>query len=172
MDPNAASQGVTFEVYEADSLSRPLNGTYKLGKDTIKVCVVGAVGLPCEDAEGEKLVLLEPAYVRVFNEDRSWTGNYWIAFHKYTCKRMEEACELLPNAPHPFPFPPAGTPLNPEDMAWFRVEVREQAGSGMRQKLRFHAENAMEAEWQVPSLILLDSTGATQLSQIDGQPLS
>jgi endonuclease/exonuclease/phosphatase family metal-dependent hydrolase len=177
VDPNAASHGVSVELYQADNLSDPLLGDYALGKDLLLACDYTGSSEDsqaiCERAEGQKFVVPKgPFYVRVFSTDRSWTGNYWIAFHKYTCKTIQEACELLPNAPAQFDFPQAGTPLNADDAAWFRAEVREQADSGQSQQLQFYIENAMNADWQEPKLTPLDSSGATELSTIDGQSLS
>lgn len=177
INPDAVSQGVGFEIYQANDLSRPLEGSYALGTDTILACDYtkvppNLVQSKCHEVESKKYVLPKgPYYVRVFSKDRGWTGDYSIAFHKYSCKTMADACELLPNAPVDFQFP-LGTPINDEDAAWFRIEIREQADSGERQRIRFYAENAADAAWQEPLLVPLDSTGTTALSQVDGQPLS
>jgi hypothetical protein len=78
---------------------------------------------------------------------------------------------LLPHAPSPFAFPPPGNALNPDDAAWFRVQVREQADSGAAQALRFYVQNRQGNSWVEPELELRDSTGGTVVDELDGNPL-
>jgi hypothetical protein len=78
----------------------------------------------------------------------------------------------LPNAPVSFVFPPAGTPLNAEDAAWFRIQIREQADSGKHQKLSFFALNAGASAWNQPKLLFLDSDGKASISKVGGEALS
>lgn len=177
LDPNAVNSGLQFEVYKASNLSKPLTGAHELGEDKILVC---PPGLPegasrgrCKEHVGEKLVLPKgPFYVKVFSQNRGWTGDYWLAVHRYTCKSKEEACELLANAPYDFPFPPPGTYLNPEDRAWFSFSVQEQADTGEKQTLTFYTENAEDEPWSAPDIEILDSSGSTVLQEIDGSTFS
>ena len=84
---------------------------------------------------------------------------------------------MLPNRPERFSFPPAGTALNPgdssfPDSAWFKVDVRDQADSGLKQQLRFFIQNAMEnAPWNRPTLEILDAGTSAVLTDIAGDPL-
>jgi endonuclease/exonuclease/phosphatase family metal-dependent hydrolase len=177
LSPQAVAHGVTIEAYEASNLSRPLGGAYQLGESNMKACSyvnphTGALGR-CESVPGQEFVLPKaPIYLRVFNPNRDWSGQYWIAIHRHGCKSRSDSCHLLPNEPRVFNFPPAGTPLNETDTAWFSVSIEQQADSGNPQKLRFYAENAASGAWVEPAITLHDVSGQGVVSSIDGQPLS
>jgi endonuclease/exonuclease/phosphatase family metal-dependent hydrolase len=174
--PQAVAQGVTFEAYEAEDLSSPLGGGYELGPDTMLACTNYAARSKtfrgCETVTGQQVVLPKaPIYLRVYNPNRAWSGPYWVAIHRHTCRSKEDNCYLLPNNPTAFDFPAAGTYLNDQDTAWFRLDVTQQADTGKPQSLRFYVENRLAGNWTQPKLALRDGTGANAVSQIGGHAL-
>jgi len=177
LSPEAVGQGVTFQVYEADDLSHPLGGAHQLGPSDLLACAAystrgAGAYYRCEEVEGQEIVLPEaPFYLRVFYPDRSWSGAYWIAVHRHNCRSQADSCYLQPNQPVGFDFPAAGTYLNPEDTAWFRLQIQHQADTGNPQSLRFYTENAASGSWIEPKLALWDQSGSQEVSQIDGQSL-
>lgn len=173
LDPGGVSEGVEFDIYQAKSLSEPLGGDVELETDTIETCEEeGGEYYACRKTEGTKFVLPEaPYYVRVFNPDRSWEGAYSISFYRYSCASPEEACDLLPNAPFGFDFPspncnPSCQRLNPDDAAWFRVRILNQADSGKPQSLRLYA-HASSGTPQQPKLELYAEDTTTPLTSFD-----
>ena len=120
-----------YELYEGGDLSHPLRGDFKLEKTTLTKCVnYGTAANPayddCEKRVSQAYVLpVGPIYVRVFFPDRDATGDYSIAFYRHGCSSAEDFCELLPNASYAFRFPTA-VPLNANDTAWFRFQIREK----------------------------------------------
>jgi hypothetical protein len=172
----AAGSRLSREVFTADNLSVPLGGAHNLGTETIKTCVpgTGLTGAPsCTEIPGTKFVIPQaPFFIRVFAGNRAFAGSYALTIYKFKCNAPTEACAVLPHAPQPFSFPPAGTPLNAEDAAWFQVDIAEQADSGAAQALRFHADNTAAAAWNTPTLRVFDATGTTQLAAIDGAAVS
>jgi hypothetical protein len=169
----AVTAGLSFERFDLDDLSTPLGGSTDLGSDLIQSCTPSAAGAPqCSRQNATKIVSTAPFFLRVFSTNRAFVGTYSATIYKYKCNTPAEACEVLPNAPQPFNFPAAGTVLAPNDTAWFKVTIREQADSGAAQSLRFHADNTAAGAWAPPKIAVFDSTGTTQLGAIDGNPIS
>ncbi len=170
----AAGAGLAFEVFADENLSVPIGGAQNLGSDVIKSCAFNIAGGPlCSNVTGTKMVIPQaPFFVRVFSTNRAFTGAYAFTAYKYTCASPTEACAVLPNAPQPFAFPPAGTALGTEDAAWFEVNIRDQADSGDKQSLRFHADNVLSAAWSAPKISVFDPTGSSTLASIDGNAVS
>jgi endonuclease/exonuclease/phosphatase family metal-dependent hydrolase len=170
----AAGNGLAMEIFADENLSVPIGGAQNLGGDVIKSCTFGPTGAQiCGRVTGTKFVIPQaPFFVRVFSNDRAFSGAYAFTAYKYKCNSPAEACAVLPNAPMPFAFPAAGTPLNADDAAWFQVDLRDQADSGAAQSLRFHADNNALAAWSAPKLFVFDGTGTAALASIDGNPVS
>ncbi|MBC7973370.1 MAG: hypothetical protein H7138_00170 [Myxococcales bacterium] len=170
----AAGAGLAMEVFADENLSVPIGGAQILGSDVIKSCAFNIGGGPtCSRVTGTKMVIPQaPFFVRVFSTNRAFSGAYSFTAYKYTCSSPSEACAVLPNAPQPFVFPVAGTALGTEDAAWFEVNLRDQADSGDKQRLRFHADNAAVAAWTAPKISVFDSTGTSALAAIDGNAVS
>jgi hypothetical protein len=162
---------LAFEVFAEDNLSIPLGGAHVVGTDTIGSCSFVQGGWACPNISASEFVLAKPGYVRVFSTNRGFTGNYTFTAYRYTCKSPSEACVALPHSPVAFKFPP-GMPLNPEDAAWFQIDIRDQADSGAFQALRFHADNTSSAAWIAPELKVFDSAGTAELGAIDGTAIS
>lgn len=170
---SGAAGPLAFEVFQDDNLSIPLGGAHRLGQDRIESCGASVTGeMVCVPVFGEKLVVPQaPFFVRVWSPDRAFSGSYAFTAYRYTCKSPNEACAVLPNAPQPFAFPPAGTALGTEDAAWFEVNLVDQADSGAAQSLQFNVDSFRFASWSPPSFKIIDSTGTTELTALDGTPI-
>lgn len=169
----APGNGLGFEVFADENLSVPIGGAQILGSDTIKSCSSTTAGPPCVNVTGTKMVIPQaPFFVRVFSTNRAFSGAYSFTAYRYTCASPAEACAVLPNAPMPFGFPPAGTVLGTDDSAWFQVNIVDQADSGAAQSLRFHADNLVSTAWSTPKLSIFEATGTSTISSIDGNAIS
>jgi hypothetical protein len=139
---------VRFQLYSKDNLSVPIGGDYKLEKTNIVACgpqvktakKIVLSGKECAFVEGQKFVIpAGPFFIRVFNRRRDWAGQYEFAVYRFSCTSQDDACDLLPNSPQTFSFPEQ-KPLNADDTAWFRVQIRHQADSGKPQSLQFFSD--------------------------------
>ena len=170
---------LSYEIYAQDNLSVPLAGAYQLEKSKITVCGFGVpmenaiefAGTKCGLLDAQKFVLPKgPYYVRVFSTQRTWQGNYAIAFYKFNCTSKDDACDLLPNSPQEFAFL-NGKPVNAEDTAWFRVKIADQASSGKNQSLQFFSQHLSGAT-ATPKIDFVQDDGVTTLTNLSGNPFT
>lgn len=147
------------KVYAANDLSRPVS-EYKRDVSIIEVSQTRPV-------TARQFVLTDPPYyIRVRHEDKGWIGSYQFLSHRLTGQSKAEAIALVPFVPSNAIFPP-GTPLNADDVAWFKVDL-EAPDSGQPQ----HIELAVAAGKVPWTAVLLADDGATVLgvgpSTMDG----
>jgi len=104
---------VTFDVYEAWDLSRPIQVTGEMTDWGMQYSIPKA-----------------PFYVRVFAKDPYWTGNYTVHFHHHRGASKDDAILLDPLATYQqtssygygyFYQMPTMYQINPEDIVWFKI---------------------------------------------------
>jgi endonuclease/exonuclease/phosphatase family metal-dependent hydrolase len=119
-----SDKDVQFLVYSSSDLTTPIS-PYK--KET---------GID----DGSKFVLPKaPFFVRVFHPDRKKViTSYTFAARKHTGRSQDDAIVLIPHQPQKFTMP-KGTPLNQEDIMWFKLHT-ERADSGLPQNLQFFVD--------------------------------
>ena len=142
--------GVEYRIYDAKDMSTPVPQYFD---ETIHF--TDARGKP---HEGIKHHLPEaPFYVRVFNPDRTKTGNYTLYIHRATCASQEEACLCRANEPITHALP--AIPVNAEDTSWFQLRT-EAADSGASQDLKFVVDGFNQ---DILSLILFEGDGVSEV---------
>jgi hypothetical protein len=79
-----------------------------------------------------------PFYVRVFAEQRGWTGGYQIALHRHRGESPQDSITLKPAVRQPYETP-YFYPVNPDNVVWFdfRTAVSEH---GQFPELKFILE--------------------------------
>lgn len=74
----------------------------------------------------------------LINDRKKVITSYYFRAHKHSGISQDEAIVLIPHEPKTFTMP-KGTPLNTEDIMWFKLNT-ERADSGLPQNLQFFVD--------------------------------
>jgi hypothetical protein len=164
------NDAIDLEVYASSDLSHPLS-PYKDEKKESTVCGMGtgnepgiegpvpdgSFGIDCRVVKSQTWVITEPPfYVKIFDREDTWTGQYLLLVDKHQCSSPEDVCILFPGD-EPYDAQLIDDkPLNAEDKAWFKI-IMDRAYSGKPQYLLFYTYKVDTPLWQPPlEMELLD----------------
>ncbi len=146
-------EGVRFELYDPRDLSKPIDQYLTdttIMKEVTDICerdysINGQKHFErCDEVIGIKYVVPETFYIKVFSDNPDWTGDYDLLVHKHGCQSPADACVIKAAKPYELDEFKVGQPLNAEDRAWFKLDIVEEADSGMPQAVRIYTKGTPE----------------------------